>query len=103
MEDTTSPSTKRTVKRFDPLQLGKMLGIVYAGMSLLAIPFFLLVMMMGPAHGNGPFAGVFGSILVVCLPIFYGIFGFIAGLIGACIYNIAAKIVGGIQVEVEAE
>lgn len=32
----------------------------------------------------------------------YAIFGFISGLIGALLYNIFAKMVGGIEIEVES-
>jgi hypothetical protein len=35
------------------------------------------------------------------LPIFYGAMGFILGVIGAFIYNLIARWVGGIEVEVE--
>ena len=38
---------KRRLKRIDPLQLGKMLGILYGILGLLFIPFFLLMSVMG--------------------------------------------------------
>jgi hypothetical protein len=37
----------------------------------------------------------------LCMPIFYAVLGFVGGVIGAAIYNLAAKVVGGIEVEVE--
>ena len=39
--------------------------------------------------------------LIVIGPIFYGVMGFIVGVIGAFVYNIVAGWVGGIEVEVE--
>jgi hypothetical protein len=36
-------TTKRRIKRIAPLQLGKMLAVLYGIMGLLAMPFFLLV------------------------------------------------------------
>jgi hypothetical protein len=37
----------------------------------------------------------------IAAPLLYAAMGFIFGLIGACIYNLVAKFVGGIEVEVE--
>ena len=35
--------TKRRIKRFAPLQLGKMLAVLYGIMGLLFVPFFLIM------------------------------------------------------------
>jgi hypothetical protein len=44
--------------------------------------------------------GVFlGAGAVVALPIFYGVLGFVFGALGAAIYNLAARLVGGIEIE----
>ena len=37
----------------------------------------------------------------IALPIFYGICGFVGGVIQALIYNIAAGVIGGIRIETE--
>jgi hypothetical protein len=37
----------------------------------------------------------------IFMPVFYGIFGFIFGVISAAIYNLIARWIGGIEVEVE--
>ena len=106
-------TTTRTLKRIEPFQLGKMLGALYGLMGLLFIPFIFLFSAFGAAasqNNNGmihsPMAGAaFGAgvgIGVAILMVFgYAIMGFVVGLIGACLYNILAKFVGGIQVEVE--
>jgi hypothetical protein len=44
---------------------------------------------------------LFGAGAVILLPICYGIFGFIGTLIGAWLFNVAAGIVGGVEVEVK--
>jgi H+/Cl- antiporter ClcA len=36
------------------------------------------------------------------MPVFYGVIGFIAGLIGALLYNLFARWVGGFELELEA-
>jgi hypothetical protein len=53
-----------------------------------------------PAAGAG--FGMLGGIgMVILLPIMYGVMGFVAGAIGAAIYNLVAGWVGGIELEVE--
>jgi hypothetical protein len=44
---------------------------------------------------------LFGAGSVIFLPIFYGILGFVLGLITALLYNLVARLVGGIQIELE--
>jgi len=107
MADITATS-KRTIKRFDPIQLGKVFGLVYGGLALLFTPFMILIAMAGSHQPqgfpqSGGIIGMFGIGFAIAFPIIYAILGFIGGIIGAFIYNIAAKIVGGIQLEVEIE
>ena len=86
----------RIIRRINPLQLGKVLAICYAMISLLVVPIFLL----GAAFGNNKAPG--GSmVFVLLLPVLYGIAGFIGGLLCGFFYNICAKITGGIEVEIE--
>ncbi|HTL67268.1 MAG TPA: hypothetical protein VL200_06380 [Lacunisphaera sp.] len=102
-----SITTKRRIKKFNPLQLGLMLGATYALISLVIVPFFLLFFFIGgvaaKAHGapQAPFMFGFGAIFIVFLPVLYGVMGFIGGVIGAFIYNLVAKWIGGVEVEVE--
>jgi hypothetical protein len=44
---------------------------------------------------------LFGVGSVVFLPIFYGILGFVFGLIGALFYNGIARLIGGVEIELE--
>lgn len=43
----------------------------------------------------------FGFLAIIIVPIVYAIMGLVTGAIGAWIYNIVAKLVGGIEVEFE--
>ncbi len=85
----------RVIKRFTPLQLGKFLAVLYFAISLLIIPFILLGSLVGP-KGSG-----MGLIFVILIPLIYTVIGFISGIIGAFIYNLVAKFVGGIEVEID--
>jgi predicted phage tail protein len=53
------------------------------------------------ATAGGVSSVVLGVIFMVGIPLFYGILGFIAGAIGALIYNGAAGIMGGVKLELE--
>jgi hypothetical protein len=98
---------RRRIKRFAPLKLGLMLGLAYALLSIVAIPFFLLAILGAgtAARASGgphmPFMFGLGAIFVVFIPVIYGIMGFICGVLAAFVYNIVAKWIGGIEVEVE--
>lgn len=99
---------KRTLKRVAPLQFGKIIGLLYGLIALLFTPFILLVAILGslaPDHAQqGPptiiIVGI-GLILCAVIPMFYAAMGFVIGIVGAAIYNLLARMVGGIQFEVE--
>jgi hypothetical protein len=102
----------RRIKRIAPLQAGKMLGILYGCMGLIFLPFFALAGLAGAfaqqtqqaqTAGAAPAALVAAMMFGfgIFLPVFYGVFGFIFGVISAAIYNLIARWIGGIEVEVE--
>lgn len=93
----------RRLKSIAPLQLGKILGLLYGLVSLLVIPIFLLVGIgtaIGGGQGSGAPAGVMIGFALVA-PFLYAAMGFLTGLIGAFVYNLVASWVGGIEVQVE--
>jgi hypothetical protein len=103
---------KRRIKRIAPLQAGKMMGILYACMGLIFLPIFLLAATAGAfaqhtqsAQGASaaPAAAVAGIMfgMGLFMPVIYGVMGFVFGIIGAAIYNLVARWIGGIEVEVE--
>lgn len=81
-------------------------------MGLIFIPFFALAALAGAfaqqsqqaqAFG-GPPAAIVAAMMFgfgIFMPVFYGVFGFIFGVISAAIYNLIARWIGGIEVEVE--
>ena len=55
---------------------------------------------MVPMRGiSSVFAGWFMGLII--MPILYGTFGFIGGVIQAFLYNLAAGFVGGIRIDTE--
>jgi hypothetical protein len=100
---------KKQLKRIEPLSAGKVLGLVYFLGSFLFVPFFAVAMILPAlipqsANAGQPPAGVMVALglgMMLIAPFFYGAMGFIAGCVSALIYNLVAKWIGGIQVEVE--
>jgi len=95
-----------TVKSVGVMSVAKMMGLIQACLGLLLAPFFLLMGLIPAATNsqqNNPFAGFFGVGLAIVAPFFYGVMGFIFGAIGASLYNLLARIVGGFELQLEAK
>ena len=86
-----------------------MLAVVYGCMGLIFLPFFALAGMLGAfaqhAQSNqGAPAAVIGGLVLgmgMFMPIIYAAMGFVFGVIGAALYNLVARWIGGFEVEVE--
>lgn len=104
MLDTPPPVvTKRRIKRIAPLQLGKMLAVLYGIMGLLFMPIFLIMSLVSTQLPAGQRSGMMalGMGFALFMPVMYAVMGFVLGALGALIYNVVAKWIGGIEVEVE--
>jgi len=95
-----------TITRVGPLSAAKVAGLLYVVIGLVAGAFVSLFAMAGAAIGAGsgngdgaPFGALFGVGAIILLPIFYGFFGFVGTLIMAALFNVAAGMVGGIEVD----
>ena len=106
------PNMTRRIKRIAPLQAGKMAGVLYACFGLIFLPIFALAGVAGAfaqqvqqtQTANAPSAALMAAMMFgfgIFMPVFYGIFGFVFGIISAAIYNQIARWIGGIEVEVE--
>ena len=98
------------IRQIGVVSLAKLMAVMYAGIGLLIgvlYALFLLVgggVMLASGHegsgiGGGMMMGM-GLVAIVAAPIFYGILGFIGGLISAFFFNLAAKYAGGLELEV---
>lgn len=80
------------------LQVGTFLAFVYAVFGFLIGLFWstiLSVIPFGLLHGLGAAA-------LIYFPIFYGVFGFVTGVVGAGLYNLFALITGGVRFTLDA-
>jgi hypothetical protein len=96
------------IKGVGALSVAKIAAVLYAGIGLLIGVVFALIGTAGFASqlsgpdSNVPFVGMlFGVGAIIILPICYGLMGFIFTLIGATIFNMAARLTGGVQIEVQ--
>lgn len=91
------------VKSVGVMSVAKILGLLYGCLGLIFVPFFLLVGLLGSFAGQekNPFAGIFSVVFAILAPVIYGVMGFIIGAIGALLYNLLAKWMGGFELELE--
>ena len=101
-----------TIRRFGVFSVAKMYGLLLFVFGIIIGVIYGLIFIvlgasmsaLGPrdATAGGISTVVMGIILMIAIPIFYGVLGFIAGAIGALIYNAMAGIIGGVKFELEA-
>lgn len=97
------------IKRVGALSLAKVAAVLYAGIGLIIGAMFSLIGLAGVTSnftgadtpGASMFGAIFGVGAIVLLPICYAIFGFIGTLIGAVLFNFAARLTGGVEIEVQ--
>jgi hypothetical protein len=73
--------------------LGLLAGVVCSGIAFAGIPFGL--------HAHTPLSGAFWLLPLILCPLLYGIIGGIATVVGALIYNLASRWVGGLEVDIQ--
>ena len=93
------------IRRVGPLSCAKIAGALYAVLGLLAGGLLSLAAMAGGfADGDSEF-GVMGPLFgigaIILLPILYGCLGFLGALLMTWLYNVAAGIVGGLEIHTE--
>jgi hypothetical protein len=97
---------KKRLIRVAPLQAGMVAGALYLvfgliiGLIMAPIMFFSAAL-AGRMQFSGALSGAVASLFILIgIPIFYGILGFIGGIIAAAIYNLVAHFTGGLEFEV---
>lgn len=83
---------KVQVRRFGILQMGKLLALIYGFFAVILLPTFLIAAITSPQ-----------SAPMLWMILLYPLGGFIGGIIGAALYNLASKLIGGIKIELDVE
>lgn len=91
------------IRSVDVMSVAKVFGILYGGLALIFIPFFLLAGLgtMFTGQKEAALGGVVIMILAVFIPVIYGAMAFVMGAFMAWIYNVIAKRFGGIKIELQ--
>ncbi len=96
------------LKSIGVLSLGKIMGIIYGVLGLIGGLIWGLVAIIASTFGAfaaesaGPLFGILlGVGAVIGLPLLYGFFGFLGGLLVAWIYNLVASRIGGLELNLE--
>ena len=94
------------INRVGPLSVAKLAGMLYAIVGLIFGAIISLIALAGgmAADSDEPGAALVGAIFgagaVIVLPILYGGMGFVMTLLMAGLYNVTARIIGGVQIDV---
>ena len=98
------------LKRIGPGSAFKIMGILYGSIGLVLGCLFSLLALVGAGFagaaggtdGGGMFASaLFGVGAIIILPLFYGLLGAIMAALMAALYNLVARFVGGLQMDLE--
>jgi hypothetical protein len=95
------------ITRVGPLSVAKIAGVLYAIVGLIFGAFLSLIGLAGMAGGlandspgGAAFGALFGVGAIIALPIFYGCLGFVMTLIMAALFNLGARLTGGVELDV---
>lgn len=91
------------IRRFGVLKTATVVAVMYMLIvGVFVVPFLLLALVFAPTQGSSAMGGIGGILVFGLLAIFgYGLLGWVFTAIGVAIYNLAARWVGGIEVEIE--
>jgi hypothetical protein len=95
----------QTLTRIEPVSAGKVYGgtiALFGGLiGLLYAAMFVVIGLVGATEDASAGIGmvVAGVAMAVAIPVFYGMFGFIAGIILAFIFNMVTGWVGGLKMQ----
>ncbi len=92
------------IRRFGVMKTATVVAVMYMLIvAVFVVPFGLLGLLVAGSQGANGAATAGGIVAFGLLAIFgYGFFGWVFTAIAAAIYNVAARWVGGIEVEIEA-
>ena len=90
------------IQGFLAFVIGLLIGVIYGFAFMI---FGAAISSLAPQGDSQAMGGVgaivIGLVIMIAVPILYGILGFIGGAIGALVYNLAAGVVGGLKFELE--
>ncbi len=92
------------LRNVNPIQCAIVSAVLYAVLGAIAALFFAPVMSIMTSHlpsGTPRVAAGFSMGTLILFPIFYGVLGFIGGIVTAFLYNLVARWTGGVEVTLD--
>ena len=80
------------IRRIGLLSLAKIQAVLMAILGLFGIVGLILAKKSS-----------FNAVVLILVPVSYAVIGFVAGAITALIYNIVARFIGGVKIELESK
>ena len=82
--------------------IGLLIGVIYGLFFMVFGAFMSSLAPRGDSQAMGGAGSIVGGLVImIVVPLIYGTLGFIGGMIGAVVYNLAAGVVGGVRFELE--
>ena len=96
----------KKLKRVGILSVAKFQGVMMAVIGLLlgGVAYVMQTLLLSTISAETPEAqisSVLGPVVIILFPVAYGLMGFVMGAVGAALYNLIAKWIGGIEVELK--
>jgi hypothetical protein len=84
------------IKSFGVFQTSKLIAVLYLMVfAAIGIPVGVAIVAVSPTRLGG-----LGLVMVILIPLVYGLLGFVIAAITCALYNVAAKWVGGIEIDI---
>ncbi len=83
------------ISRVSVGQLTKLSCVLYACMGVIFIPIFIVMSLVDPE------VGIFGIGFALVMPVIYAALGALTGTLGAVLYNWAAGMFGGVELNLD--
>ncbi|GIW63292.1 MAG: hypothetical protein KatS3mg091_094 [Patescibacteria group bacterium] len=91
---------KLRIKKLGIMQMAKSYGLAFCiGSLIIAVVLLLIDLFLEKDSNTGTKSGL--TEIIFSLPIIYTIVGFLTGFAISVIYNITAKLTGGLEIETE--
>ena len=91
----------QVIKKIGVGSAARVYGLTMAGLGLIiAIPYGLFFgAALGLSESGLPFGSAFPILMIIFMPVIYGLIGFIFGALFSWMYNLVAKKTGGLEIE----
>lgn len=93
--------TRLVLTKIAPWPTGRILAVLYLVIGIVVMPIMMIAALAAPEAN--PMGRVGGLVMAFVMPFLYALIGFLAGVIGAALYNGLARLMGGIPLTFTSE